>query len=219
MIYLEDGNTHVFTHQVVIALGTHSRSVECSLDLFAEKKQRMQYQFCLSLWLNLQRYQCLYPIELTTLNWYVKIKKIERTKIIQSRICKYHILKVEAVFTIPKSEWWILFFTIRQIAYISWRIAKYLESRSHMRCVFTGYYTEELRPEGGNQVPSCNFSGKGMVFRPYEEDAAASRTHSPNRRLSDVKPDTSNHTSMKKVKLFNGMPWKVLLSPWSRHLD
>jgi hypothetical protein len=39
VICLEDGETHSFTHQVVVELGRHSQSVSCPFDLCVERKR------------------------------------------------------------------------------------------------------------------------------------------------------------------------------------
>lgn len=104
------------------------------------------------------------------------------------------------------------------------RITKFLEERSDLRFIFSGYYLDENGAAGGAQIPSKNFTGKGRVFAPIQVQQEGLQTKNNhvldsnlNRRrfstlASKQRPNISRSegtTVIPKPELFGDTAWKV----------
>jgi hypothetical protein len=104
------------------------------------------------------------------------------------------------------------------------RITKFLEERSGLRFIFSGYYLDENGATGGAQIPSKNFTGKGRSFAPIQTQGGVPQTkddplldRNPNRRrFSTVASKQKQHISrsegttvLAKPELFGDTSWKV----------
>jgi hypothetical protein len=103
------------------------------------------------------------------------------------------------------------------------RIVQFLEERSDLKFLFSGYYLEENGATGGAQIPSKNFTGQGRSFIPPKprqeipEPKESQLTPTSNlRRLSSFGAPQAQHKSrtegtrvIVKPELFTDSHWKV----------
>jgi hypothetical protein len=105
-----------------------------------------------------------------------------------------------------------------------YRITQFLEDRSDLKFLFSGYYLDERGATGGAQIPSKNFTGHGQSFIPTQpqqdpRQPTKSQLSSPTklRRLSSSfgspqgqqKSRTEGTNVIAKPELFTDSSWKV----------
>jgi hypothetical protein len=110
------------------------------------------------------------------------------------------------------------------------RITKFLEERSDLRFIFSGYYLDENGATGGAQIPSKNFTGKGRSFAPSQRQQEVPQTkdeplldRNPNRRrFSTITSKQKQHISrsegttvITKPELFGDTSWRVRQSSFT----
>jgi len=95
------------------------------------------------------------------------------------------------------------------------KLTTYLQNRSEMRCIFTGFYPDENSPTGGHQEMPKDFTGRkvAMKYTPVatsvQEKRASKRSPSLRPRWSIGSSRSESTAGIPKPEMFDSMPWTL----------